>query len=601
MSFLAPLYLLLGAGAVVPLLVHLLRRRAGNRVDFPAVRYLERAEQEHRRTLRLRNLLLMVLRVLAVVLITMAAARPVGKWLGTGHPPTALAIVIDNSMSTSAVVDGHPLLEQFKRAAEAPLATANVGDRVWLVTADGTVSGGSPAMVRAALSKVEPLAGAGDLEAAMARASGLVRSAGLDARQIALLTDGQRTSWPKELSIPDVHLLLMVPSSSAPPNRAVVAAEARPGRWTPRGAIVARIESADSAPYRVTLGGRTLAHGTAAPGEEVVLNAAPVERGWTSGTVEVEPDELPGDNVRHFAVWIGPPPGVRASAATGTFVANALDVLRASGRTVAGNDISVVVGDELSVLPALIVAPSDPVRLGAANRALERAGVPWRFGARESGATPATGEHVVGATVTMRYQLEPQAGVRFDTLASAGRDAWVVAGDNYVLVGSPLTPDASTLPVRATFIPWMTSMITERLVGDPSTIIFATPGSRIPKPRWADALETSAGVRTTLGDTIDVPALPGTYFFVRGARRAGAIVVNPPASESALERYTGQALASRIHAATVIASPDAANWGTLLFRSAASRSLIEPLLIGVLIVLAGESIVVFARRHMGAS
>src|ERR1700681_1399729 len=75
-GFLAPFYLLLGAAAAVPLVVHLLRRRSGLRVDFPAVRYLARAEQEHSRQLRIRNLLLMLLRVLATVLIAIAAARP---------------------------------------------------------------------------------------------------------------------------------------------------------------------------------------------------------------------------------------------------------------------------------------------------------------------------------------------------------------------------------------------------------------------------------------------------------------------------------------------------------------------------------------------
>jgi len=73
-SFLAPLYLLLGAGVAVPLLIHLLRRRIGARIEFPAARYLARAEREHSRTLRIRNLLLMLLRVLALLAVALAAA-----------------------------------------------------------------------------------------------------------------------------------------------------------------------------------------------------------------------------------------------------------------------------------------------------------------------------------------------------------------------------------------------------------------------------------------------------------------------------------------------------------------------------------------------
>ena len=52
MSFLAPWFLLLGGAALVPLLIHLLRRRVGVQVEFPAARYLARAGQGHSRSLR---------------------------------------------------------------------------------------------------------------------------------------------------------------------------------------------------------------------------------------------------------------------------------------------------------------------------------------------------------------------------------------------------------------------------------------------------------------------------------------------------------------------------------------------------------------------
>ena len=76
MSFLAPWALLLSAAAAVPLLLHLLRRRTGTRVEFPAVRYLLRAEKEHAREVRLRNIVLMLLRVAIVLAIAFAMARP---------------------------------------------------------------------------------------------------------------------------------------------------------------------------------------------------------------------------------------------------------------------------------------------------------------------------------------------------------------------------------------------------------------------------------------------------------------------------------------------------------------------------------------------
>ena len=146
MSFLAPPFLFLAGAIAVPLLIHLMRRRLGAKVEFPAARYLLRAEKEHSRTLKIRNLLLMMLRVLALLAIVMAAARPVARWLGSGHAPTAIAIVIDNSLSSSVVVNGRPLLDQFKTMArDVVSANATSSDRLWLVTIDGRVRGGSPA------------------------------------------------------------------------------------------------------------------------------------------------------------------------------------------------------------------------------------------------------------------------------------------------------------------------------------------------------------------------------------------------------------------------------------------------------------------------
>src|SRR6185295_12915150 len=101
----------------------------------------------------------------------------------------------------SVVVNGRPLLDQFKSMARDVVSNATSADRVWLVTIDGRVRGGNPSTLREEINRLEPTAGAGDANAALSRAAGVVRSAGLDARQIALLTDGQRSEWQRPPSI----------------------------------------------------------------------------------------------------------------------------------------------------------------------------------------------------------------------------------------------------------------------------------------------------------------------------------------------------------------------------------------------------------------
>jgi hypothetical protein len=608
-DFLSPLWLLAAGAAAIPLFLHLLRRRIGTKIEFPAVRYLARAEREHSRKLRLRNLLLMVLRIAAVLLIAAAAARPVVRVGGSGHAPTALAVVLDNSLSTSAIVTGHPVLDELRARARSVVRRASAEDRVWLVTADGTVYGGSRGAVLDAIDRTTPMTGAGDVHEAVARAAALVGSAGLAEREIAILTDAQATSWREPVSLSGVRVLIFRPRTAPPVNRAVTDAVAAPLRWTPRGAVRAHVLTPDSAIYRITIEGRTLARGTAARDEEILVHASPAERGWTAGAVELEPDELRGDDARYFAAWIGPAPAVKVSPTLGLFASSAVDALVQAGRATVGNEVAFVPADEATTLPALIVAPSDPVRVGAANRALDRLGIPWRLDAPKRGESSVraagTAGSLEGVSASLRYTLRPQpakAGDRSDTLATTAGEPWIVSGSRYVLVASPLTPEATTLPVRAAFVPWLGDVLSQRLGDEPGVVTSAAPGEMVVRPGGAEALEIAGGQRLPLpGDSLTAPDRPGVYFFLHGGDRVGALVVNAESSESDLRRLDLSGLAARIRARGVQALDDSTRLAAGVFASAPRRPVVFPLLVAALATLIAESVVAGARQRPRAA
>jgi hypothetical protein len=593
-SFLAPFALLLAGAAAVPLVLHLLRRKSGEKVDFPALRYLLRAEREHKAELRLRNLILMLLRVFAVLALAAAAARPVGRLAGGGHAPTALAIVLDNSLSTSAVVNGAPVLARLKDAARATLGRAAAGDRIWLVTADGRVVGGGVSALRAALERVEALGGAGDLHAAAIRGLQLVKGAGIPARQLAVVTDAQSTSWTLPVALEGVATTVYAPALTPPKNRSVVRAIAEPPHWTPRGAVRATTTASDSVAFRVALGPRAAARGMVAPGADIVVHLAPDERGWLAGEVELEPDELRGDDVRWFAVHVGSAPAVAADAAAGSFARTAVDALAQEGRVAHGTGISVT-SAESARKPAVLFAPADPVRLGAANRALERAGIPWRLGAPRTGPTPVHGAGLVGVSATRWYALEPRGASEsgsVDTLARVGGDAWVVAGDGYVLVASPLNADATDLPLRASWVPWLGTAIEDHLSGEAGAVTDAVPGASVARPAWARELEAPDGTKRAVSDArIDLPSRTGVYFWLRGAARAGALVVNSEVAESDLTRLSLPELRARFGGAEVVATGDLAPWTASAFAVSGRRSLDALLLACGLLCLAAEAAV----------
>jgi hypothetical protein len=604
-SFLAPLFLLLGAAAAVPLLLHLMRRNVSARVDFPAARYLQRAEQEHSRSLRLRNLLLMVLRVLLILALALAAARPFTRGVGVGvaHGATAVAIVLDNSLSTTAVVGGAPVFDRLRAAAQAVLTAATPDDKLWLFTADGRPRAGSRDALLAELAQVTPIEGAGDLPLAFRRAGAAVQEARLPVRVVAVATDGQRTAW-SAASRSVTPTSVFVPPGNPPLNRAVLQAAAEPARWTPRGSIVARVDAEDSVGYRVVIGERTVARGTAGRGEPVVLRVSPPERGWQAGRVELEPDDFRADDVRHFAVWIGSAPAVTSDASAGPFVATALSALVADGRATTGTGVRLTAADAAGQLPALIVPPADPVRLGAANRELARLGVPWRFGALDRSPSIARGGRLDGVNVMERYHLVREGVALSDTLATAGGEPWVVAGPGYVVVASRLDPAATNLPVRAIFLPWIADLLALRLGAPPGDLgapIAAAPGAVVILPAGADALESPTGSRRSVsGDRTAAPDERGVWFILRAGRRVGALVVNAPPEESALARWSNDALASRLagRAGRATGTPDA--WVRNTFVAGTRRPAVTPLLLLALVLLAAEAIAVRTSRSTAA-
>ena len=612
MNFIAPLWFLLGAAAAVPLLVHLLRRRSGATTEFPATRYLLRAEREHSRAIRLRNLLLMLLRVLAVLLLAVAAARPLGRLLApaaaAGHAPTALAIVLDNSLSTSVIEDGRPALEPLRDAARALVEAATDQDRIYLVTADGQVRAGSRQSALAAIGTITPLAGAGDLPGAVRRASGVVAGMGNIASHVVVLTDGQRTTWDTPFDLPEgASVTLLVPGTPAPANRGVIAASPRPERWTPSGALDVRIHAQDSTPIRVLLGARgrelrTVARAVAPPGAVIAVRASPVDTGWLAGRVEMDGDEMPGDDVRYYAVWVGPAPRVRVLPGAGPFAQSAVDAVRSTGALQAGDDVRILSADELGPGhgAVLVVPPGAPALHGAANAALGRAGIPWRFGA-QGGPGTVRGDDVQ-FTAHRSYALTPVGVPETDTLLTVNDRLWAVAGaangTRYVVIASPLLPEATDLPVRAVFVPWLASLVTNHLAGTGGVVMHAAPAQVFRRPASADALVKPDGTTIPLADEQDAaPAEPGVYFLARQGTTTGALVVNVEEIESVLDRLQSTEVAARIRGPQVGSVSSRESLVRAAFAAGGTRTLVGPVLLLALLVLGAEAFVTTFRAR----
>ena len=102
MSFLSPMTLIALFAALVPLVIHLLRRRTAGRVPWGAWMFLYESMRKKRRKLMLEDILLLVIRSLIVITAVLAFSRPFLKEIrlfGIAGSDKDVVIVIDTSAS----------------------------------------------------------------------------------------------------------------------------------------------------------------------------------------------------------------------------------------------------------------------------------------------------------------------------------------------------------------------------------------------------------------------------------------------------------------------------------------------------------------------
>ncbi len=98
-----------------PVIIHLLNRRRFKRVDWAAMDFLVQAQRINRRRVKLEELILLLLRCLAMALIGLLLARPFLDVNPAGlfkAGQTERVIILDDSLSMAAIADGRTSIEE---------------------------------------------------------------------------------------------------------------------------------------------------------------------------------------------------------------------------------------------------------------------------------------------------------------------------------------------------------------------------------------------------------------------------------------------------------------------------------------------------------
>ena len=139
MQFLSPLFLIGLAAVAIPVMVHLFNFRRYKKVYFSNVELLQQLQTETRKQSRLKQWLVLALRILCIVFIVLAFAQPVipdgkNKVAATGNK--YVSVYIDNSFSMEATTTHGTKLDMAKHKAREIAEAHSNTDRFQLITND---------------------------------------------------------------------------------------------------------------------------------------------------------------------------------------------------------------------------------------------------------------------------------------------------------------------------------------------------------------------------------------------------------------------------------------------------------------------------------
>ncbi|HUT01871.1 MAG TPA: BatA domain-containing protein [Phycisphaerae bacterium] len=137
MGFLNQIMLLGALGVAVPILIHLLNRYRYREIDWGAMELLRRAMVVRSRRVRIEDLILLILRCLAVGLLAVSMARPTlsaagAKFLG-GESRVGMVIALDGSYSMAHRPGVHSRFDVALQKAREVIRTLQPGDQVSVV------------------------------------------------------------------------------------------------------------------------------------------------------------------------------------------------------------------------------------------------------------------------------------------------------------------------------------------------------------------------------------------------------------------------------------------------------------------------------------
>jgi Aerotolerance regulator N-terminal/von Willebrand factor type A domain len=217
MIFLNPAVLFGLLAASIPVLIHLLNLKKLKKVDFSTLSFLKELQKNKIRKLKLKQWLLLALRVLIILFLVTAFARPTLKGFALGGTTSAAkttaVFILDNTFSMSVVDANGSYFNQAKQTITDLLQNLQEGDEAALIlVSDQGNEEIKPTLNLDEFSKEVKDAdisySSGTINHALVKAASILGQSKNFNKEIYLLSDFQKGRLTEEKSLPDLSELL---------------------------------------------------------------------------------------------------------------------------------------------------------------------------------------------------------------------------------------------------------------------------------------------------------------------------------------------------------------------------------------------------------
>lgn len=204
MTFLNPLVLLGLLAASIPIIIHLLNLRKLKVIEFSTLQFLKEMQKNKMRKIKLKQLILLALRVAAIIFLVLAFSRPTIKSVslaGFGSQVKSTVIILfDNTLSMSLADKRGDYIQQAKRIGQEILNLTQEGDEIYflkiseLSPAAEVYSPISKSLAEKSINGTEISYVSNDYESSFIAASRILESTKNFSREIFLISDLQKNN-----------------------------------------------------------------------------------------------------------------------------------------------------------------------------------------------------------------------------------------------------------------------------------------------------------------------------------------------------------------------------------------------------------------------